>query len=46
MWTPFAPLPAKLDDRLQVGLTAITTAAKPLVAEFREFQVDPIPARP
>ena len=46
VWTPFAPLNAALDDRLQVGLTAISTAEKPLVADFKDFQVIPIPAAP
>ena len=45
-WTPFPPLDAALDDRLQVGLTAISTAQKPLVADFHDFQVIPIPAAP
>jgi regulation of enolase protein 1 (concanavalin A-like superfamily) len=38
-WTPFAPLTASLPDRVEVGVVAINSAAKPLKAEFERFQL-------
>ncbi len=37
-WTSFAPLTAKLDDRLKVGLSAINSSTKPLTAEFEGLE--------
>lgn len=38
-WTSFARLIADLPDRLEVGVVAINSAAKPLEAEFEEYQL-------
>jgi regulation of enolase protein 1 (concanavalin A-like superfamily) len=37
-WTSFAPLTAKLDDRLKVGVSAINSSTKPLTAEFEGLE--------
>ncbi len=36
-WTWFAPLAVEFDDRLSVGVTAINSATKPLIAELDMF---------
>ncbi len=36
-WTWFAPLAVEFDDRLSVGVTAINSATKPLIAELDVF---------
>ena len=38
-WTPFATLIASLPDRVEVGVVAINSAAKPLKAEFEKFEL-------
>ena len=38
-WTSFAPLTAKLNDRLTVGISAINSSTKPLTAEFNGLEV-------
>jgi regulation of enolase protein 1 (concanavalin A-like superfamily) len=38
-WNSFPPLTAKLNDRLKVGVTAISSSTKQLTAEFEEFVV-------
>jgi len=38
-WTSFPPLLAKLNDRLNVGVSAINTATKPLTAELEGFEL-------
>ncbi len=37
-WTSFPPLAVKLKDRLHVGVAAINTATKPLIAELEGFE--------
>ncbi len=37
-WTSFSPLTAKLHDRLKVGVSAINSSAKPLIAEFEGLE--------
>jgi serine/threonine protein kinase/regulation of enolase protein 1 (concanavalin A-like superfamily) len=46
VWTPLPPLDVALSDPVKVGLTAISTSSKPLVATFQEFRLVPIPAAP
>jgi serine/threonine protein kinase len=43
-WTSFPPLSAKLKDRLSVGVSAINTATKPLIAQLDGFEVSERPA--
>ena len=42
-WTSFPPLSANLKDRLNVGVSAINTATKPLTAELEGFEVSERP---
>jgi serine/threonine protein kinase/regulation of enolase protein 1 (concanavalin A-like superfamily) len=42
-WTSFPPLEVEFPDRLQVGLTAINSATKPLLAILEDFAVAPPP---
>jgi serine/threonine protein kinase/regulation of enolase protein 1 (concanavalin A-like superfamily) len=44
-WTAFAPLAAKLSDRLMVGVVAINSATKPLTVEFDGLEVLERPAQ-
>ncbi len=37
-WKSFSPLSAKLNDRLQVGVSAINSSTKPLTAELEGFE--------
>jgi len=43
IWTSFAPLSAKLKQRLSVGVSAINTATKPLTALLEGFDVSERP---
>jgi hypothetical protein len=38
-WTPFPPLTVKLKDWLNIGVSAINTATKPLTAELTDFKI-------
>jgi serine/threonine protein kinase len=38
-WTSFAPLSARLNDRVQVGIVAINSSTKPLTAELEGLRI-------
>jgi serine/threonine protein kinase/regulation of enolase protein 1 (concanavalin A-like superfamily) len=38
-WTPFPPMVAKLEDRVEVGVVAVNSSSKPLTAEFEGFAI-------
>ena len=38
-WTPLAPIVAKLEDRVEIGIVAVNSSSKPLKAEFEGFAV-------
>ena len=38
-WTPLAPIVAKLEDRVEIGVVAVNSSSKPLKAEFEGFAV-------
>lgn len=42
-WTPFAAMDAGLPDRVEVGVLAVNASAKPLKAEFEQFQLIAVP---
>jgi len=43
-WTAFRPIVVRMEDRLEIGLTAINSATKPLVAQLEGFELLQKPA--
>ena len=38
-WTPFPPMVAKFEDRLEIGVVAVSSSSKPMTAGFEGFRV-------
>ena len=43
-WTPFPPMVANLEDRLEIGVVAVSSSSTPLTAEFEGFKISARPA--